>query len=78
MCSGGKVTWFSISSEIQAPRWLFFELASMTRVFEESSTFLPPFKVLFLSMGVLHDPLGMGKSRKQLSNKSCFVLLPNT
>lgn len=78
MCTGGKVTRFSIPSEIEAPGGLFFELASMTRVFKESSTFPPLFKVLFLSMGVLHDPLGMGESRKQLSNKSCFVLLPDT
>lgn len=51
MCSGGKVTCFSIPSDREASGGLFFELASMTRVFEESSTFPLPLKVLFLSMG---------------------------
>lgn len=58
MCSGGKVTCFSIPSDREASGGLFFELASMTRVFEESSTFPPPLEVLFLSMGVQHDHLG--------------------
>lgn len=75
MCSDGKVTCFSIPSDREASGGLFFELASMTRVFEESSTFPPLLKVLFLSMV---SAFGMGDSRKQLSNKSYFVLLPNT
>lgn len=51
VCSGGEVTCFSILSEIKASGGLFFEFASMTRVFKKSSTSPPPFKVLFLSMG---------------------------
>lgn len=58
MCSGGKIRCFRIPSEIEASGGLFFELASMTRVFKESSTFPPPLKVLFLSMGVQLGPLG--------------------
>lgn len=58
MCRGGKVTYFGIPSEIQASGGLSFEFASMTRVFKESSTFPPRFKVLFFSLGVQHDPLG--------------------
>lgn len=63
MCSGGKVICFSITSEIEASEGLFFELASMARVFKENSIFPPPFKVLFLSMGVQLDLLGWVRVR---------------